>query len=130
MLSCTGFVRALVGMVNLQKKCSYRHSLKLSAEIDIFMQPKAQNDVYFALTDEIRLITALFLHIHNPRGPPEATAPATTPTGAKNGDPPGDPRSHHGCRVGTSGPSRVLFGPGDPCNGLRQAPNRNATTRR
>ena len=67
------------------------------------MQPKAQNDVYFELTDEIRLITAVSLHIHNPRGPPEATAPATTPTAAENGDPPGDPRFHHGCRAGTLG---------------------------
>ena len=70
-MSLTGFVRALVGMINLQKKCSYRHSLKLSAEIDIFMQPKAQNDVYFALTDEIRLITALFLQINHPHQCPD-----------------------------------------------------------
>ena len=123
-MSLTGFVRALVGMINLQKKCSYRHSLKLSAEIDIFMQPKAQNDVYFALTDEIRLITAVSLHIHNPRGPPEATAPVTTPTAAENGDPPGDPRFHHGCRAGTLGPPGALPLPGDRCNGPRRTPNR------
>ena len=123
-MSLTGFVRALVGMINLQRNCSYRHSLKLSAEIDIFMRPKAQNDVYFGLTDEIRLITAVSLHIHNPRGLPEATAPVTTPTAAENGDPPGDPRFHHGCRAGTLGPPTVLPLPGDPCNGPIRTSNR------